>query len=170
MGEHGVREFLTGYMRREVAPTLEAVEKVDVDAYIDSLMERFGNPMMSDTILRLATDGANRMATFTLPAVRANLEAGRPVVLGALMVAAWAVFWERIAAGDVPRCGIPDDVNADTMMVAALTSPDDPAAFIRQRELFGSLSDDVAFTEAYITARERLLSLGVTGAVSATVR
>jgi mannitol 2-dehydrogenase len=110
------------------------------------------------------------MATFTLPAVGANLEAGRPVVLGALMVAAWAVFWERIAAGDVPRCGIPDDVNADRMLAAARNSRDDPAAFIRQRELFGSLSDDADFTEAYVTARERLLSLGVTAAVSAAVR
>ena len=48
-----------------------------------TLIERFGNPRMRDTLVRLATDGSNRMPTFTLPAIRENLDAGRPIRLGA---------------------------------------------------------------------------------------
>lgn len=165
MRDEAVVDFLLGYMRREAAPTLEGVEGIDVDAYIGTLIERFSNPMMADTLLRLATDGANRMATFTLPTIRANLEAGRPVALGALMVAAWAGMWEAIAAGAPPECGVPNDVSSEAMMAAAAGSAADPASFLGLRHLFGDLGDDPSFRAEYLRARSRLAAVGVAAAV-----
>jgi mannitol 2-dehydrogenase len=170
MRDDSVRAFLASYMRREAVPTLVGVEGIDLDAYIDTLLGRFSNPMMSDTLLRLATDGGTRMATFALPTLRANLEAGRSIELGALMVAAWALVWERIATGDAPAMGVPDDVNADALLEAARRSTDDPAAFIKIDRLFGDLANDARFATVYATAREELLKVGVTGAVSAALR
>ncbi len=43
----------SGYMREEAAPTLPAVPGVDVDEYIASLLERFSNPRVADTLERL---------------------------------------------------------------------------------------------------------------------
>lgn len=158
VAEPELRHYLVAYMTREAAPTLEAVPGVSVEAYIGTLIERFGNPRMRDTVLRLATDGSNRMATFVLPAVRANLDAGRPVELGAAMVAAWARYWEVSATGDVPAAGVPADDSAAELLAAAARQAEDPLAFLRIGRLFGDLADRPAFTEAFLRGRD--LSLG----------
>ncbi len=115
-----IRDYLMAYMSEEAAPTLGPLPGIDVPAYMRTLIERFSNPHMRDTLVRLATDGSNRMATFTLPAIRDNLEAGRPVTLGAAMVAAWAEYWTLIGHGRLPASEIPDDVHAEEMTRAAM--------------------------------------------------
>ena len=152
MRDDDIRAFLLDYMHHEGKPTLGDLPGLDVDAYIATLIERFSNPCMRDTLLRLATDGANRMATFTLPAIRDNIDAGRPVPLGARMVAAWARYWHLIAQGRLPRDQIPPDVHAEELREAARMLDVDPSGFIEQREIFGGLADSVEFRAAYATA------------------
>ena len=156
--EHVVR-FLERYMADEAAPTLGDLPGIDLDAYMATLIERYSNPGIRDTLVRLATDGSNRMPTFTLPAIRANLAAGRPVVLGAAMCAAWAEYWRLIGTGEISGSEVPDDVKADAMRTAALD--EDPAAFIEQRDLFGEVADDERFRSAYLGARRSLRERGV---------
>ncbi len=100
------------------------------------------------------------MATFTLPTVRANLQADRSVALGAVMVAAWAQFWEEIGKGEMPPAGVPDDERAEVMMQAALEQGTRPTAFIEIDELFGDLARDDRFRRAFLDARARLVSEG----------
>jgi mannitol 2-dehydrogenase len=161
MRDQGLRDYLMAHMIREAAPTLEDLPGIDLDAYMRTLIERFSNPRIRDTLNRLATDGANRMATFTLPVIRANLDAGRPVGLGAAMVAAWAHYWERISLGDTPPAGRPDDVHAPEMVAAAGRQAAEPMAFIGMRSLFGDLGSRRAFTDAFLSARASLLADGV---------
>jgi mannitol 2-dehydrogenase len=156
-----IREYLVQYMAREAAPTLGELPGIDVDAYMATLIERFSNPKMRDTLKRLATDGANRMATFTLPAIRANLEAGRPVTMGAAMVAAWAQYWVLIARGELPPAEVPEDVHAEEMTLAALSLDDNPTSFIEMTNLFGPLASDGAFRDAFVHQRELLATVGV---------
>jgi mannitol 2-dehydrogenase len=156
-----IREYLVQYMAREAAPTLGELPGIDVDAYMATLIERFSNPKMRDTLKRLATDGANRMATFTLPAIRANLEAGRPVTMGAAMVAAWAQYWVLIARGELPPSEVPEDVHAEEMARAALSLDDNPTSFIEMTNLFGPLASDEAFRDAFVHQRELLATGGV---------
>ena len=48
--------YLLRYMRREGMPTLPAVPGIDLTAYTDSLIERFGNAEVRDTVARLAAE------------------------------------------------------------------------------------------------------------------
>ena len=107
-----IRTYLERYMADEAAPTLGELPGIDLAAYMATLIERFSNPGIRDTLVRLATDGSNRMATFTLPAIRANIDAGRPIRLGAAMVAAWAEYWALIGRGEIVPPEVPDDVYA----------------------------------------------------------
>jgi mannitol 2-dehydrogenase len=156
-----VRDYLVQYMAREAAPTLGDLPGIDLDAYMATLIERFSNPKMRDTLKRLATDGSNRMATFTLPAVQANLDAGRPVPMGAAMVAAWAQYWVLIGRGELPASEIPDDVHADEMTRAALAQDENPTSFIEMANLFGALASNEVFRDAFLRQRESLLVNGV---------
>ena len=159
MRDDRIRHYLERYMADEAAPTLGELPGIDLDAYMSTLIERFSNPGVKDTLVRLATDGSNRMATFTLPAVRANLDAGRQVTLGPAMCAAWAEYWAQIGRGEISGREVPDDVHAQELAAAALA--DDPAAFIEQRSLFGDLADDPRFREPYLGARRSLVEHGV---------
>ena len=154
-----IRRYLERYMADEAAPTLGDLPGIDLDAYMATLIERYSNPGIRDTLVRLATDGSNRMPTFTLPAIRANLEAGRPILLGATMCAAWAEYWRLIGTGEIGGSEVPQDVKAESMASAALA--DDPLAFAEQRDLFGDVAGDERFRTAFLDARSALRDKGV---------
>ena len=159
LGDDRLRTYLERYMADEAAPTLGELPGIDLEGYMATLIERFSNPRMRDTLVRLATDGSNRMPTFTLPAIRANLEAGRPIRLGAAMVAAWAEYWALIGRGEIVPPEVPDDVHSAEMTAAA--SDPRPQAFVEIGVLFGDLADDEAFLAEYLTARRSLVERGV---------
>ena len=159
MRDDRIRRYLERYMADEAAPTLGDLPGIDLEGYMATLIERFSNPRMRDTLVRLATDGSNRMPTFTLPAIRANLEAGRPVRLGAAMVAAWAEYWALIGRGEIVAPEVPDDVHA-AEMTAAATDPR-PEAFVEIEVLFGDLGRDETFRREYLAQRDSLAHRGV---------
>lgn len=165
MRDDRIREYLERYMADEAAPTLGELPGIDLEAYMATLLERFANPGVKDTLVRLATDGSNRMATFTLPAVRANLAAGRPVRLGAAMCAAWAEYWALIGRGEISGREVPEDVHSATLVASALD--DDPGAFVELRSLFGDLADHAQFRQAFLEARQSLVERGVHGTLDA---
>lgn len=155
-----LRDYLLAYMRQEAVPSLDPVPGVDLEEYQDTLVARFSNPRMGDTVRRLGTDGTNRMATFVLPAIRENLSAGRSVRLGAGMVAAWARYWELVAAGLVPPEGVPDDASAADLLAAAARQAAEPSAFLQDRRIFGDLPDSREFVEQFLGWREVLVHDG----------
>jgi mannitol 2-dehydrogenase len=159
LGDDRIRTYLERYMADEAAPTLGELPGIDLEGYMATLIERFSNPRMRDTLVRLATDGSNRMPTFTLPAIRANREAGRPIRLGAAMVAAWAEYWALIGRGEIVPPEVPDDVHAAEMTEAARDPR--PEAFVELGVLFGDLADDETFLAEYLAARRSLVERGV---------
>src|SRR3954452_10071185 len=52
------QRFLVGYMEEEATPTLRPVPGIDLREYRESLIERFSNPAIRDTLARLAFDGS----------------------------------------------------------------------------------------------------------------
>ncbi|HKH54810.1 MAG TPA: mannitol dehydrogenase family protein, partial [Propionibacteriaceae bacterium] len=67
--------FLLDYMNREATPTLPPVPGVDLDAYKRTLIERFSNGAVRDTVARLCAESSDRIPKFVLPAVKENLAA-----------------------------------------------------------------------------------------------
>jgi mannitol 2-dehydrogenase len=159
MGDDRIRAFLERYMAQEAAPTLGDLPGVDLPRYMATLLDRFANRHMRDTLVRLATDGSHRMPGFTLPTLRDNLDAGRPVALGAAMVAAWAEYWARIGRGEIVPPHVPADVAAERMTAAA--GDPRPEAFLELADLFGDLAARPEFVQAYLSARTSIATQGV---------
>jgi len=146
--------FLRAYMDAEATPTLAPVPGIDLDAYKTKLIERFSNSAVRDTVARLCGESSDRIPKWLLPVIRENLAAGRAVPLAAAVVASWA----RYAEG-VDEDGQPIDVVdrlADQLTAAARRQRTDPLAFVANRELFGDLVDEPAFTEPYLAALDSL--------------
>ena len=150
--------FVADYMA-EALPTLREVPGIDLQAYCRTLLERFANPQIGDTLARLAQYGSDRIPKFVLPAIRENLAAGRSVQRGAMVIAAWA----RYCAGS-DEAGAPiavDDHRADQLRAAAhRQAAGDSTAFIADRALFGDLIDDDRFNAAFVAAVESMREVG----------
>lgn len=152
-------DFLLGYMKHEGMPTLPEVPGVDLDAYCRTLIERFANPEIRDTLARLCLESSDRIPKWLVPVIEDNVRARGELRRSALVVASWA----RYAEG-VDEQGEPIDVvdhRKDEVMAAAARQGEDELAFLRDPTLFGDLADTPAFTEPYAAS---LRSLHVKGA------
>jgi mannitol 2-dehydrogenase len=142
--------FLLGYMDQEATPTLAPVPGVDLGGYKHTLIERFSNPQIRDTIARVCAQSSDRIPKWLLPVVRQQLATGGEIRRSAAVVASWARYAEGVDEQGRPIEVV--DRHRDTLMRLARRQREDPDAFIANRELFGDLADDKRFVAAYRSA------------------
>src|SRR5580693_5916457 len=152
------RAFLLGYMDYEATPTLPPVPGVDLERYKHTLIERFSNPQVRDTIARLCAESSDRIPKWLLPVIRAQLVAGREISRSAAVVASWARYAEGIDEQGQPIEVV--DRQRDILMQLARRQREDPTAFIANRDLFGDLADNKPFVSAYTSALASLHDRG----------
>jgi mannitol 2-dehydrogenase len=150
--------FLLGYMDAEATPTLTPVPGVDLDGYKHTLIERFSNPHIRDTIARLCAQSSDRIPKWLLPVVRQQLATGGEIRRSAAVVASWARYAEGVDEQGQPVEVV--DRLAGTLTELARRQLQDPDAFIANRELFGDLVDDKRFVTAYRSALASLHERG----------
>jgi mannitol 2-dehydrogenase len=147
-------EFLLEYMDSEGTPTLKPVPGIDLPDYKRTLIERFANPGVKDTVVRLCFGSSDRIPKWLVPVIRANLASGGPVRLSAATVASWARYDEGVdEQGE--KIDVQDQL-ADTLVPLARSQRENPTAFIENTELFGDLAEQPRFVEAYVWALDSL--------------
>ncbi len=147
-------DFLLGYMEHEGSPTLPEVPGVDLDAYRHELISRFANPAVRDTLARLCAESSDRIPKWLVPVVNANLASGGQFARSALVIASWARYAEGFDEQGEPIEVV--DRFREKVMAAAARQGEDPLAFLRDPDFFGSLADDQRFASVYLTALESL--------------
>jgi mannitol 2-dehydrogenase len=153
------RAFLLGYMDKEATPTLPPVPGVDLDKYKHTLIERFSNPQVRDTIARLCAESSDRIPKWLLPVIRQQLASGGEFRRSAAVVASWARYAEGVDEQGEPIEVV--DRLRDSLTRLARRQHEDPDAFIANRDVFGDLARDQRFVTAY---RSALASLHQRGA------
>ena len=156
-------QFLLDYMDKEATPTLQPVPGIDLGDYKRTLIERFSNEHVRDTLARLCAESSDRIPKWLLPVIRINLENGGEIQRSAAIVASWARYDEGI-----DEQGSPIDVVdrlKDSLMAAASRQRQEPLSFIAQREVFGDLIDNEEFVAAYTSALTRLHERGARATV-----
>lgn len=151
-------EFLLAYMNNEATPTLQPVPGIDLGDYKKTLIERFSNPEIRDTVARLCAESSDRIPKWLLPVIRKNLETGGDIRLSTAVVASWARYAEGVDEQGQP-IEIVDQL-ADTLIPIARKQHDDPTAFIANRAVFGDLIDNERFVTEYRTQLDSLHSEG----------
>jgi len=137
-----LRRYMTALMARETAPTLLPVPGVDLTAYQATLIKRFANPRIADTVERVNSDAA---LNYLLDPVHDRLARGEGIDLLALAVAAWL---RRVRGVD--ETGAPIDVRhpmAALLREKAIEGGGDPRPMLNIKALFGDLGEDSAFIE-----------------------
>ena len=157
------RDLLSRYMDEEATPTLAEVPGVDLPEYKRTLIERFSNPEVRDTVPRLCAESSDRIPKWLLPVVREQLADDGEITRSAAIVASWA----RYATGVDEDGEEIEIVDRRADRLRELARDDDPLAFIRNRELFGDLGDDERFARAYQSALESLREHGARATLEA---
>jgi len=103
MGNPPLRSAIRQLMLREQAPTLRLPEDVDVTAYADDLLARFGNTRLKHQLVQIAMDSSQKMPQRLFAPVASNLKAGRPWSVSALALAAWIEGLQSLGPIDDPR-------------------------------------------------------------------
>jgi mannitol 2-dehydrogenase len=152
------RTFLLQYMDKEATPTLSPVPGVDLDEYKHTLIERFSNPEVRDTIARLCAESSDRIPKWLLPVIREQLSQGGEISRSAAVVASWARYTEGIDEQGQPIEVV--DPLKEQLMALAARNREDPDAFIANRQVFGDLVDDKQFVVAYRSALTSLHDRG----------
>jgi mannitol 2-dehydrogenase len=156
------RDLLSRYMDEEATPTLAPVPGVDLPEYKATLIERFSNPEVRDTVPRLAAESSDRIPKWLLPVVREQLDRDGEIKRSAAIVASWARYAEGVDEHGEPIEVV--DRRAGKLTELAREGGD---AFIRNRELFGDLADDERFASAYRAALDSLHERGARATLEA---
>ncbi|MGI9399829.1 MAG: mannitol dehydrogenase family protein [Rhizobiaceae bacterium] len=146
--------FYDKLVHDEIMPTVPPIPGVSLEEYYRTLVKRFSNALLGDTIARLCLDGSNRQPKFILPTIKACLDAGIPVRGLALEVALWC----RYCAG-IDENGseiLIEDIAADRLKAQAMAAKSEPSRFLEMHEIFGSLNEKPIFVDAF---SERLNAL-----------
>ncbi|WP_028280675.1 mannitol dehydrogenase family protein [Arthrobacter sp. H5] len=160
-------QFLLDYMDHEATPTLHPLPGIDLADYKRTLIERFSNEHVRDTLARLCAESSDRIPKWLLPVVKENLKHDGEIHRSAAIVASWARYAEGVDEAGESITVV--DRLADRLTAATQGQDADPLAFIRDRELFGDLAENPRFAEAYSNALVSLKTKGSRATVEALV-
>jgi fructuronate reductase/mannitol 2-dehydrogenase len=142
MSDPLIARYMTALMERETGPTLPAVPGIDLPRYKATLVERFANPAIKDTVERVNTDAP---LNILVDPIRDRLRAGQPLDLLALALAAWM---RRVRGED--EKGVPIEVRhplAEQLRVKAIEGGPDPRPLLGMVQLFGDTGTDPRLVE-----------------------
>jgi len=159
MGDPQISRLLRRMMDEEVTPILDPVPGIDLADYKQTLIRRFSNPAIKDTLVRLATEGSARIPKFILPSIVDSFGAGTPNRLLVFTVATW--FRYLAGTDDQGReLQIIDPLKA-RLQECARRGKEDPTPFLQLADLFpASLTESPVFVNELTEAMRYLYGEG----------
>lgn len=149
-----IRKMAYDYVTIDVMPCLDSPERpspLDLAAYRDTVLDRFGNAAILDTNQRVAADGFSKMPGFIAPTVRECLARGATVNAVAMLPALFLAFLQRWHRGELSYTY--QDQAMDPAVAHAICEAADPVAALAGNVAFwGELAGDARLVAALRTA------------------
>jgi mannitol 2-dehydrogenase len=161
-------EFLLAYFESEAVPTLPPVPGIDLHEFSRTLIERFSNPGVRDTVARLCAFSSDRIPKWLLPVINDNLASDGSVRVAAAVVASWARYAEGTDEWGKPYEVV--DQLADSLIPIARSQYENPTAFIEIAAVFGDLAHQPRFVQAYSWALDSLHRKGARATLEALLQ
>ncbi|WP_280156522.1 D-arabinitol 4-dehydrogenase [Piscinibacter sp. XHJ-5] len=154
MQDAAIRRMAHDYVTEDAIPVLQP-SPIDLHAYRDVVLERFGNPAIRDTNQRVAMDGFAKIPGFIAPTLRERLARGHSIACVAMLPALFLAYLRRWHTGRLPHAY--HDQAMDPVAGHALFTGDDAVlAFCRDASLWGPLAGDARLVEALRDAAGRV--------------
>lgn len=141
-------KFFKQFADNEATPILDPVPGIDVDEYKATLLERFGNVAIKDTLARIRSESSAKFVSFLIPTLQENLANNGEIKLLTFVLAAWCRFHHTMH----DQLGKPLDI-IDEMLnelhETAKQTPQDPLAMLNITSIFGDLRFNKRFSDEY---------------------
>ncbi|XPF95453.1 mannitol dehydrogenase family protein [Colwellia sp. RE-S-Sl-9] len=150
-------QYLRAFMDLEVTPLLDKLDGIDLEEYKDTLIERFSNPNIKDSLARICSESSAKLPKFLIASINENLAAGRDCSLATLVIATWCLYSDK----QVNQANNPLDIQdamRDELAEYAQQTRTDQLAFLKLTSLFDNLINQADFSENYTTAINALYS------------
>ncbi|MEM7408097.1 MAG: mannitol dehydrogenase family protein [Pseudomonadota bacterium] len=134
MADEGIRTLVRRLMDEEVSPLISVPAGIDLEAYKQTLIERFSNPAIRDQLERIGTEGSARIPGFVLPSISDAVRRGGSIRLLSFTVAAW--FRYLLGTDEEGRAMPMSDPMLETLQDSARRGGPDPSALLGLADLF----------------------------------
>src|SRR3990167_5132231 len=151
-----IRKMAHDYVSNDAIPVL-LPSPIDLAAYRDVVLDRFGNPAIQDTNQRVAMDGFAKIPGMIAPTIRDRLARGESIASVALLPPLFLACLQRWHHGTLPYAY--QDQAMDPAAAHAICDAADPvAAFAADPTLWGELASDPRLVQALRDAFARVQS------------
>ena len=151
-----IRQFAHDYVTNDVMPCLTP-SPLDLAAYRDVVLDRFGNEAIRDTNQRVAMDGFSKIPGFIAPTIRERLAHAESIASVAILPVLFLSFLKRWHHGQLPYEY--QDQSMDQAAAHAICAASDPIqAFCASTVLWGAQAGDARLTTALRQAHSQVLS------------
>lgn len=141
--------YLRAFMDKEASPVLDAVEGIDLNEYKDSLVARFANPNIKDSVSRICSESSAKLPKFLISTLEENLAQGRSIQYATLVIATWCYYSDKGVDKNQQSIEIIDAMSNELHHASKQTQVD-PLAFVKQESLFGNLAQNDRFRNLYV--------------------
>jgi D-arabinitol 4-dehydrogenase len=149
-----IRQLAYDYVTDDAIPALTP-SPIDLAAYRDVVLDRFGNPAIRDTNQRVAMDGFSKIPGFIAPTIRERLTRGESIASVAMLPALFLAFLQRWHRGQISYEY--QDQAMDVAAAHAVCDAADPvAAFCADTVLWGAAASDPRLVAALRAASQRV--------------
>ena len=153
-----IRKMAHDYVTDDAIPVLQPCP-INLEAYRDVVLDRFGNPAIADTNQRVAMDAFSKIPGMIAPTIRDKLaqpgsDSGS-IRSVAMLPALFLAYLQRWHAGQIPYTY--QDQAMDPAVAHAICDAADPvAAFAADTTLWGELASDPRLASALRDAHGRV--------------
>jgi mannitol 2-dehydrogenase len=141
-------QFLRHFMDTEVTPILPHVAGINLYEYKDSLLTRFANPNIKDSLARICSENAAKLSTFMLPTIVENLAVKGQIQCATLVLAAWCYYSDKQTDQQGKALTISDAMAVELHQAASQTT-ERPLALLELSSIFSKLTCHKEFVVAY---------------------
>ncbi|GGP58432.1 mannitol dehydrogenase family protein [Shewanella saliphila] len=143
--------YLRKFMDDEVTPLIEQLPGIDLNQYKDTLIERFANPNIKDSLARICLESSAKLPKFIIASINENIALNRDTSLACLVIATWCLYSDKQVNQQGEALEINDQMAAQLHQFASKTEQD-PLAFLQLTDLFGDLNNQATFCKEYLKA------------------
>lgn len=162
MRDERMQSLLRAFMDRDVLPIIEGPQGVSLEDYRDEVMRRFSNPAVGDQLLRIASDGANKIPTFLAATLGTALDQKRDLNRLAFVLACFARYFAGM--DDHGQRFVPIEPNLPPAIIESIAR--DPLALLTAPPLAAlKLDRSSAFRHTFERALMLLDDHGALGAL-----
>ena len=143
-----VKTFLDSIINKEVIPVLkDIVTDINLDEYYNTVLTRFANPYIKDTITRICFDNSNKQPKFIIDSIKDGIK--NSVNVDGLILA--CALWCRYSIGSDENGKVLDinDGRKELLQDLALQAKENPIVFIQLEEIYGNLSQNEYFANTF---------------------